>query len=99
MPTSISGIKYHDLNANGNQDAGEPGLSGWEIKLFDADGNEVQTTLTDENGNYEFTGIDPGAYSIAETQRPGWVQTEPVVAGDTGTFVPNCRRRIYPDEF
>ena len=31
---SISGQKFHDLNANGVKDAGEPGLAGWRKSLF-----------------------------------------------------------------
>jgi hypothetical protein len=30
----FSGMKFEDLNGNGAKDAGEPGLSGWTIKLM-----------------------------------------------------------------
>jgi hypothetical protein len=34
-----SGIKFHDLNANGVKDEGEPGLAGWTIYVdYDDDG-------------------------------------------------------------
>lgn len=29
--TTVSGIKYHDLNGNGSQDSNEPGLKDWTI--------------------------------------------------------------------
>ena len=32
-PVDPSGVKYHDQNANGAIDPGEPGLSGWKIRL------------------------------------------------------------------
>lgn len=30
---SISGVKYNDLNGNGNRDPGESGLKDWTINL------------------------------------------------------------------
>ena len=60
---------WHDVNANGNQDAGEAGIAGAIVKLvrdlnndgdFD-DANEVlATTTTDSNGLYKFVGLTPG---------------------------------------
>ena len=31
-------MKFHDLNADGVKDAGEPGLAGWTIYLVGTDG-------------------------------------------------------------
>src|SRR5262249_37087936 len=39
-PATISGQKFHDLNANGVKDAGEPGLAGWRVYI-DANGNGI----------------------------------------------------------
>ncbi len=37
---SISGLKFNDLNGNGTQEAGESGLAGWTINLYqDTNGN------------------------------------------------------------
>ncbi|MFA6392276.1 MAG: SdrD B-like domain-containing protein [Patescibacteria group bacterium] len=33
--------------------------------------------VTDEYGNYEFTGLIPGSYDVCEVQQDGWQQTEP----------------------
>ena len=69
----LGGQKFEDTNGNGREDPGEPGLAGWQIFL---DGNGVQReTVTDANGNYLFTDVDPGTYSVSEEVRPGWVQT------------------------
>src|SRR5262249_56060132 len=52
-----SGRKFNDLNGNGKEDAGEPGLSGWTIKLDGTDGlgnAEHLSTTTDTRGAYSF---------------------------------------------
>ncbi|MBI3195338.1 MAG: VCBS repeat-containing protein, partial [Ignavibacteriae bacterium] len=72
---SLSGTKFNDLNANGIKDGGEPGLPNWSIYLS---GAASETTLTDVNGNYSFTNLQAGTYTISEEQRSGWEQTFPV---------------------
>lgn len=68
---TISGIKYNDLNRDGNQDTGEKGLSGWVIRLISGD-KVIAKTTTDSNGNYSFTNIAPGTYEVRETHQKGW---------------------------
>jgi subtilisin-like proprotein convertase family protein len=80
-PVSIEGRKWNDLNANGIQDSGEAGLAGWTIYL-DADGNGQLdsgelSTVTDIDGNYAFTGLPAGDYTVAEVLPTGWEQTFP----------------------
>ncbi len=76
----IHGAKWNDLNANGVWDQGEPGLPGWIIYL-DANNNGILdgelATTTDANGNYSFSGLPAGTYTVAEFMQPGWVQTYP----------------------
>ncbi|MFC1766164.1 SdrD B-like domain-containing protein, partial [Planctomycetota bacterium] len=77
----IEGSKWHDLNANGLWDTGEPGLAGWTIFL-DANSNGQldageTNTVTDANGSYAFNNLQPGTYEVAEFQQPGWQQTYP----------------------
>lgn len=83
-PTEIRGIKWNDLNGD-RINAGEPGLAGWTIYLdlnnnSKLDSGEPSTT-TDVNGNYTFTGLSAGTYTVAEVQQRGWRQTFP------GTFI------------
>lgn len=67
----ITGMKYNDLNKNGTKQANEPGLSGWTITL--RQGNTVAyTTVTDANGNYEFSNVAPGNYKVREVHQNGW---------------------------
>ncbi|RCK73937.1 MAG: carbonic anhydrase [Ignavibacteriae bacterium] len=73
-PSSISGMKFNDLNGNGVKDEGEPPLANWKIKLT---GTTTKSTFTDENGNYSFTNLMMGTYTISESLQVGWVQTYP----------------------
>ncbi len=40
--------------------------------MFDADGNVIKSTFTDENGYYEFTNLAPGKYGVFEHQPAGY---------------------------
>ncbi len=71
IPTGqIAGTKWHDLDGNGIQDSGEVGLAGWTIYLDEnANGqldNGELSTVTDAEGNYSFTGLEAGTYTVAE---------------------------------
>ncbi len=57
----ITGTTFRDYNANGAQDAAEPGLAGIVITVYDADGGTSSCEST-VDGTY---GIDPiGAYPV-----------------------------------
>jgi uncharacterized repeat protein (TIGR01451 family) len=66
---SLSGTLFEDSDKDGAaREAGEPALQNWTVYL-DADGNGSldsgeQTRATDALGNYAFTGLDPGDYSV-----------------------------------
>ncbi|MBL0284030.1 MAG: carboxypeptidase regulatory-like domain-containing protein [Zoogloea sp.] len=56
---------WFDSNGNGQQDTGEAGVQGVKVTLLDASGNPVGASLTtDVDGNYLFTGLKPGTYSV-----------------------------------
>ena len=63
-PATIGDRVWDDKNANGS-DEGEPGIGGVTVILTDADGAEVARTTTDANGNYRFTGLIPGTYTVS----------------------------------
>jgi hypothetical protein len=91
-PASISGTQWNDLNGNGIQDTGEPGQAGWMIYL-DQNQNEQldsgeQFTTTDANGNYSFTGLAAGTYTVAQVAQSGWEQTFPG-SPTTGALTPS----------
>ncbi|OPY54449.1 MAG: Cna protein B-type domain protein [Methanosaeta sp. PtaU1.Bin112] len=74
--TGFSGMKFEDLNGNGAKDAGEPGVSGWTIKLM-KEGTTVASRVTAADGSYSFTGIAPGSYTVEEAAQSGWTQSYP----------------------
>ena len=61
---SIGDFVWSDLNTNGQQDPGEPGIQGITVTLYNSAGTSVGTTTTDASGKYEFTGLTPGDYAI-----------------------------------
>lgn len=58
---------WEDLNKNGLQDDGEPGVAGFPVRLVgtDVDGNPVDlTTVTDKDGKYLFSELASGKYRV-----------------------------------
>ncbi len=79
--STISGIVFSDMNANGSKDQSDPLLTGWRIHLHNVDvpaaTDSVLTTLSD--GVFQFTGVAPGRYVLAEETPAGWYQTSPAL--------------------
>lgn len=65
--STIGDQVFLDLDGDGTQDAGEPGIPGVTVSLVDPAGNIVGTTTTDENGNYEFPNLPAGTYTVVIT--------------------------------
>ncbi len=51
-----------------------PGLQGWCLQLS---GPVSATAVTDASGNYSFTGLPAGTYTLCEVVQSGWHQTFP----------------------
>ncbi len=75
---SLGNFVWEDLNANGVQDAGEPGVSGVTVTLvgggadglINGVGDTTTTQLTDGSGLYQFTNLNPGEqYQVSFTSR------------------------------
>ncbi|HEX2963001.1 MAG TPA: SdrD B-like domain-containing protein, partial [Ignavibacteriales bacterium] len=65
MPVSLGDFVWNDLNKNGIQNSGEPGLAQITVNLFKTGKTAVhKTTLTDKNGFYHFAGLLPGTYYV-----------------------------------
>ncbi|MCB9157078.1 MAG: hypothetical protein H6645_08180 [Caldilineaceae bacterium] len=72
---SLGNYVWADLNANGLQEAGEPGISGALVELLnpdgsqatDAAGNPVAPVTTGGDGLYHFGSLLPGDYIVQVT--------------------------------
>ena len=77
-PADISGQVTDD---DDNDLEGETPLVGVTVTLIDSDG-DVFTTETDENGEYIFEDIDPGPYTIIESDPEDYVSVTDMDGGD-----------------
>jgi hypothetical protein len=55
---------WEDLDGDGIQDSGEPGISGVDVRLYDAGGNRLASTVTDDDGAYTFRNLTYGDYRV-----------------------------------
>ncbi|WP_250855349.1 SdrD B-like domain-containing protein, partial [Anabaena sp. PCC 7938] len=69
---SLGDKVFHDLDADGIQDAGEQGIANASVNLLDTAGNVIATTTTDGNGLYSFTNLQPGDYKVQFVQPTGF---------------------------
>jgi len=69
---TISGRVINDANGNARVDPGETPIPGVTINLT---GVVNQTTMTNQNGEYSFREIPPGAYRVTEVNLPGYLDT------------------------
>jgi len=79
---------WFDINGDGVDDVGEPGLSNVEVTLKDDFGTPIAVTTTDGNGNYLFTGVTPGIdyyVEVTDGLPAGLVQSSPTGHTDDQT--------------
>ncbi len=85
--SSIVGRVWMDANDNGVIDAGERGIAGVTVRLTGTDlsGNPVAIDVaTDASGNYAFTNLAPGTYTVTEPTQPAGTRNGETVAGSLG---------------
>jgi hypothetical protein len=86
---SVTGVVFADTNADGTQDSGEVGLAGWTVFIDEnGTGSYVDgdpTATTDQNGNYTFTGLAAGTYTVYVEAQAGFTQTVPQTGGTSVT--------------
>ncbi|ETX14033.1 hypothetical protein OCH239_05180 [Roseivivax halodurans JCM 10272] len=93
-PGSLSGRYFCDTNDNDQDDGngGEPAVPGVRVALFDAagnaavdiDGNAVAPVFTDSNGNYSFTNLAAGFYTVKFTDPNGVLAGKQLVTANVG---------------
>ena len=79
---TLSDFVWHDMDEDGIQDSGEPGIPGVTVTLFDGNGNQVAQTTTDTNGQYIFEDLMPGDYYVNFSNLPTGYQFSPNDAGN-----------------
>ena len=75
-PATLIGEVYNDANGSGTVTAGA-GLSGWTVNLLGSSNQVVSSTTTSSNGDFSFSGVFPGSYTIAVSPTTGYVPTVP----------------------
>ncbi|WP_165358907.1 SdrD B-like domain-containing protein [Spirosoma sordidisoli] len=81
-PASLGDKVFVDVNKDGQQDSGEPGLPNVTVTLL-SNGTLVASTTTDASGLYSFTGLTPGVpYSVSFTSPTGYTATTPNAGND-----------------
>jgi hypothetical protein len=86
----ISGTAFHDFNANGIQDPGEPGLARQSFFL-DLDNSGIlksgdPTASSDVDGDYQFTGLAYGTYTIGQVTLGGVLISRPATSSGQVTL-------------
>jgi len=87
---TIGDIVWHDLNKNGIQDAGEPGIDKVTVSLQNSSGTTIATATTglgpsNQHGYYQFTGLCAGDYKVVvdeSTLPAGFTPTTSNVGSD-----------------
>ncbi len=76
---------WFDADNDGTQDATEKGIAGVTVTLYDANNTAVTSTVTDQNGRYFFSNLDPATYTVGFGTIPTqlvFTIKDAVVAGD-----------------
>jgi hypothetical protein len=60
----LGDLVWMDMDMDGIQDEGEMGVEGVSVYLFDCQGNELASTMTDADGMYMFCELEEGQYMV-----------------------------------
>ena len=62
--SSIGDTIWFDADADKAQDVDEPGIGGVSVALRNSNGDVIATTLTNANGQYLFSGLPAGTFTV-----------------------------------
>jgi hypothetical protein len=92
-PSALHGHVYRDDNNDGILQAGEPPLGGVSIRLRGVDDSgaaQDHTIQTGADGQYHFTGMRPGTYSLTKVaDPPGYLKGKDTIGTPGGVTTPN----------
>ncbi|OPY45644.1 MAG: Cna protein B-type domain protein [Methanosaeta sp. PtaU1.Bin028] len=81
--SSIGDTVWHDSDADGVQEMGEPGLSDVTVKLYQVGAaTPLLSTVTDSSGLYRFSNLMPGNYFVEFILPSGYVFSPKDQGGD-----------------
>jgi hypothetical protein len=78
----IGDLVWRDLDRDGIQEAGEPGLANVTVRLLDDEGTVLATTTSDASGSYGFADVEPGTYRLRFVTPAGLMPTTPNAGTD-----------------
>ncbi|MCB9296611.1 MAG: carboxypeptidase regulatory-like domain-containing protein [Lewinellaceae bacterium] len=81
-PASLGDFVWSDTDADGIQDAGEPGIGGVTVNLLDGGGAFLASTTTAPDGSYSFTNLAPGDYIVEFIGPAGFAPSPQDQGGD-----------------
>ncbi|MDV5935473.1 SdrD B-like domain-containing protein, partial [Staphylococcus aureus] len=81
---NLGNYVWEDTNKDGKQDSTEKGISGVTVTLKNENGEVLQTTKTDKDGKYQFTGLENGTYKVEFETPSGYTPTQVGSGTDEG---------------
>lgn len=103
---SIGNRVWNDYDRDGINDSNEPGISGVSLAIWgDSDGDNIPDwqgfggiQVTDDEGYYKFSGLQPGNYSVFVWSVDNWGPGEPLRGfKSTNGFVSNANNDVDLD--
>ncbi|OQX02939.1 MAG: hypothetical protein BWK80_56820, partial [Desulfobacteraceae bacterium IS3] len=83
LPASLGDVVWLDANKNGIQDAGEIGVGGVTVNLYNKIGTVILSTdTTKPDGSYQFAGLAPGDYVVGFELPAGYTMSQPNQGAD-----------------
>ncbi len=85
LPGSIAGqVVICDDDITGGENIPIPNV---QVDLLDSTGKVIDSKITDNQGNYLFTGLRPGQYSVHEHEAVGYFDDEAHIGSGDGVIV------------
>ncbi len=87
LPNSISGQVLISNTLDCTQDPDPTPLANVTVDLLNSSNQIIATTTTDSQGNYQFTALPPGTYSVEDVQPVGYIPGCSIAGTAGGTSI------------